>query len=331
MPNSVMSRRTVLRLAGAALAAALATGTISHAQPRSTPLRVILPLSPGSGVDVIFRSAQSALSNALGGQPVVVDNIPGAGGIIGTQALVRAAPDGNTIGVISNNHAVNPSLYREMPYDSLADIAPISIVGGSPFVLVTNPDKLPASNARELQTLLKARPGDYNYGSSGTGTIIHLAGAMFLDAVGGEAEHIPYKGLGPMIVDILGGQTDLGASAVAAVQGQIRSGALRAIGVMGKQRINWLPELPTFAEQGFPEIDVSGWFAVIGPKGMPQEEVERLNRAISEAFNDPGVKAGFAQRDDYLSLTTPQETGEFLAAEQARYADLVHKIGIPVN
>ena len=167
----------------------------------------------------------------------MIENLPGAGGITGTSAIVQAAPDGNTIGVVSNNHAVNPSVFKKMPYDSLKDITPISVVGATPFVLVVNPTKVPAKNAKELQALLKAKPGAYNYASSGNGTIIHLAGEMFVDAADVDVKHIPYKGIGPMVADLIGGQVELGVVALPAVQGHLKSGALRAIGVMGKQRV----------------------------------------------------------------------------------------------
>lgn len=324
-PNKI-TRRTLLALAGAAIAAGMATAPARASQA----LRVILPVGPGSGVDVIARSAQQALSQALGGQPVVIENLPGAGGMIGTQALVQSAPDGNTIAFVSNNHAVNPSVYKKLPYDSLADITPISIVGGSPFVFVVNP-KVPASNAKELQALIQSKPGDYNYGSSGNGTIIHLAGEMFMEEASVQARHIPYKGMGPMITDIMSGQIEMGASALAAVQGQLKAGTLRAIGVMGKQRVASLPELPTIAEQGLPGVDVAGWFAVVGPKGLPPAQVKRLHDAVVAAFNDPEVKAGFAARDDFLMLTTPEEAGKYFASEQERYGRLVRKAKVSLE
>lgn len=325
--QSAILRRSVLAFGAAAVTFGFATAAIAQ---NSTPLRVILPISAGSGVDVIMRSAQAALSKALGGQPVVIENLPGAGGITGTQTLLRAAPDGNTVGVISNNHAVNPSVFRKLPYDSLHDISPITIVGGSPFVYVVTP-RLPAKNAQELQALVKSKPGDFNLASSGNGTIIHLAGEMFIEAAGGKARHIPYKGMGPMVTDLMSGQVDMAASSLVAVQGQIKSGALRAIGVMGRERLKSLPELPTFIEQGFPDVDVAGWFAVIGPKGLSNTQTRRLHEAFATAFNDPAVKAGFAKRDDFLILNTPEEAAAFLKSEQDRYARLVKKANITLE
>jgi tripartite-type tricarboxylate transporter receptor subunit TctC len=324
---NTIQRRTVLALTAAAL---MGAGT-AHAQAPTTPLRVILPLGAGSGVDVIVRSAQVALSKALGGQPVVIENLPGAGGITGTQALVKAAPDGNTVAFISNNHAVNPSVFKSLPYDSLADITPISVVGGSPFVLVVNPAKVPGKTAKEMQALIKAKPGQFNMASSGNGTIIHLAGEMFVDALDVQVQHVPYKGMGPMLTDIISGQVEFGAAAVAAAQGHIASGRLKAIGVMGKQRVAALPDVPTIAEQGFPDVDVSGWFAMVGPKGLPGPQVKRLHDAVVAAYNDPEVKAAMAKQNNVIEPSTPEAAGAFFKSEQARYARLVAKANIKID
>ena len=325
--NTAIARRTLFALGAAELCAA--TG-LASAQ-NTTPLRVILPVGAGSGVDTIMRSAQVALSKALGGQPVVIENLPGAGGISGTQAVVKAAPDGNTVGVVSNNHAVNPSVFKKMPYDGIADLTPITVIGGSPFVLVVNPAKVPAKNAKELQAFLKARPGAYNYGSSGNGTIIHLAGEMYMEAAGVEVRHIPYKGMGPMLADIVGGQVEMGVGAVPAVQGHLKAGTLRAIGVMGKQRVASLPEVPTIAEQGFPSVDVEGWFALVGPAKLPAAQVKRLHDAIVTAFDDPEVKAAMARQDNFIAPTTPEAAVQFFRTEQERYARLVKKANVQVE
>ena len=322
-----LNRRFLLTLATGAL---MGAGS-AHAQNPSAPLRVILPVGAGSGVDTITRSAQTALSKALGGRTVVIENLPGAGGITGTQALVKAAPDGNTVAFISNNHAVNPSVFKNLPYDSLNDITPISVVGGSPFVLVVNPTKLPVKTAKEMRALIKAKPSQFNMASSGNGTIIHLAGEMFVDALDVQVQHIPYKGMGPMLTDIISGQVEFGVAAVAAAQGHLASGRLKAIGVMGKQRVASLPDVPTIAEQGFPDVDVAGWFAMVGPKGLPASQVERLHKAVVAAFNDPEVIAAMAKQDNFINPTTPDAAAKFLKSEQDRYARLVTKAGIKLD
>lgn len=311
-------------------AALVCLSFVAAAHAQNAPMRVILPVGPGAGVDSIVRTAQTALAKHLN-QSVVIENLPGAGGVPGTAALVKAAPDGNTIAFVSNNHAVNPSVFKKLPYDSLNDITPISVVGGSPFVLVVNPQKLNVSNAKELAAALKAKPADFNYASSGNGTIIHLGGAMFVDAVGVPLVHIPYKGMGPMLTDIMGGQVDMGVAAVAAVQGQLKSGALRAIGVMHKSRIASLPNLPTLTEQGFPEVDVAGWFAVIGPAKLPPTQVKRIHDAVVAAFNEPEVKAALAKKDDFIQPMTPEASARYLKSEQERYGKLVAKIGLQVD
>ena len=323
-----MTFNAARRSIAAALVLAAFVGAV-HANDR--PFRVVLPVGPGSGVDTIMRAASPSLSKALGGQPVVLENLPGAGGTTGTLQVVKAPADGLTIGVVSNNHAVNPSVFKKMPFDALNDITPICVIGATPFVLVVNPAKVPATNAKELQALLKSKPGTFNYASSGNGTIIHLAGAMFIDAIGVEVPHIPYKGVGPMIADLIGGQVEIGVVAVPAVQGHLKSGALRAIGVMGKQRVPSLPDVPTIAEQGFPDVDVAGWFAVIGPAKLPAAEVKRLHAAVVAAFAAPETKEAMNKQENIINPTTPEAAAQFFRSEQERYAKLVKKANITLD
>jgi tripartite-type tricarboxylate transporter receptor subunit TctC len=317
-----------IRAAAVAWLATLALLSLLAHADSGRPMRVILPVSAGSGVDTIMRAAAPALSKALGGQAVVIENLPGAGGITGTAAIVKAAPDGQTIGVVSNNHAVNPSVYKKMPYDSLADITPISVLGSTPLMLVVNPSRLPAKNAKELQALLMAKPDGYNYASSGNGTIIHLAGEMFVEAAGVKVHHIPYKGVAPMLADMIGGQVDFGVVALPAVQAYLKSGQLRAIGAMGTARVASLPDLPTIAEQGFPEVDVAGWFAVIGPARMPVLEVKRIHEAVVTAFATPELQEAMTKQENVINPTTPEAAAEFFKTEQERYARLIKKANI---
>ncbi|NML16773.1 Bug family tripartite tricarboxylate transporter substrate binding protein [Azohydromonas caseinilytica] len=314
----------------AGAAAALAFSTLPVLAQNDKPLRVILPVSTGSGVDAIMRAIGPAFSKALG-QPVVIENLPGAGGITGTQTLVKAAPDGQTIAVVSNNHVVNPSIYKKMPFDSLADITPITVGGATPFVLVANAERVPARNVKELTVLLKAKRDGVSYASSGNGTILHLASAMVLDEAGAKALHVPYKGVGPMVTDLVGGQVDFGVVSVPSVVPHIKSGKLRAIGVTGKERIAALPDVPTVAEQGLPGVDVAGWFALVGPAKLPPEQVKRIYNAFITAANTPEVKQAMDKQVTILNPMTPEASAQYFRNEQERYARIVKKANITME
>jgi tripartite-type tricarboxylate transporter receptor subunit TctC len=308
-----------------AIAAATLGATAAQAQG-NRPIRFILPVATASGVDTITRSASPALAKALG-SPVVVENQPGAGGIVGTTTLVKAPPDGATLSIVSNNHVIYPSVYRSVPFDPIADITPIAIVGSTPIVIVVNP-KVPAKDAQELIALLKAKPDELNYGSSGNGTILHLAAAMFLDQAGAKAKHIPYKGVGPMLTDLLGGQIDFATASLPSVQQHIKSGALRAIGVGAARRSAAASEIPTMVEQGMPNYLVEGWFAVIGPAKLPASEVKRINMAFAAAFATPEVREAMAKQGNTINVSTPDYAAQFFRTELVKYAGIVKKVGL---
>lgn len=320
-------RRFAAMLAAAAMV--LCASPLSAQDAR--PLRVVLPVSAGSGVDAIVRALTPSVTRALGGQPVVVENLPGAGGITGTQAIVKAAPDGHTIGIVSNNHVINPSVFKSMPYDALNDITPIMVVGGTPFVVVVNPQKLPAHDVKEMIALLKAKPGEYNYASSGNGTVLHLAAEMFNEQAGVQSRHIPYKGTGPMLNDLLGGQVDWCVTSVPSVQGHLKAGTLRAVGVGSAARIPQLPDVPTVIEQGLPDYLMEGWFAVVGPAKLPQAEVTRINEAFRAAVAMPEAKEAMAKQGNVIRPTTPEEATAFFRRELERYAALVKKAGVRIE
>jgi len=321
-------RRTLIGVAGIMLGlATLALAGRAFAQAGDKPIRFILPVATASGVDTITRAASPALQKALG-HPIVVDNQPGAGGIVGTSALVKSPPDGWTLSIVSNNHVIYPSVYKTLPFDPIADITPIAVIGETPIVLVVNPKNVPATSAQELIALLKAKPGEMNYASSGNGTILHLAAAMFLDESGTQAKHIPYKGVGPMLTDLIGGQVDFGTLALPSIQQHLKSGALRAIGVATPKRLAAAPDIPTFVEQGMPNYLVGGWFAVIGPAKLPAADVRRINEAFVSAFNSPEVREAMAKQGNTINVSTPEYAAQFFRAELDKYAKLVRKAGV---
>ncbi len=301
----------------------------AHAQLGERAVKFILPVATASGVDTITRAAQPALSKALNA-PIVIDNQPGAGGIVGTSALVKSPPDGYTLSIVSNNHVIYPSVYKSLPFDPIADITPIAVIGSTPIVIVVNP-KVPAKNAQELIALLKANPGKYNYGSSGNGTILHLAAAMFFDEAGVTATHVPYKGVGPMLTDLIGGQVDIGALSLPSVQQHLKSGALRAIGTGTAQRLAAAPEIPTMVEQGLPNYLVEGWFAVIGPAKLPSAEVKRVHDAFAAAFATPEVKEAMAKQGNTIDVSTTEYANAYFRSELAKYAKLVKKAGLELQ
>jgi tripartite-type tricarboxylate transporter receptor subunit TctC len=299
----------------------------AFAQPQDRPVRFILPNAAGSGVDAITRAAQPALAKALGAA-VVVENQTGAGGVIGLQSLARSAPDGHTLSVVSNNVVIFPSVLKSLPFDMPGDFTPIAVVGSTPMVLVVNPAKMAAANHKEFVALVREKPGAFNYGSSGNGTILHLATELYLDAAGIKVRHIPYKGVGPMVTDLLGGQVDVVAAALPSVQGHIASGRLRAIGLFPAQRTPAAPQIPTFAEQGLANFEVEAWFAVIGPKGMSAATVKKIHDAVSAAFNDAAVKEAMAKHGNTIRITTTEQAQAAFRSELAKYAALVKKVGL---
>jgi tripartite-type tricarboxylate transporter receptor subunit TctC len=208
------------------------------------------------------------------------------------------------------------------------DFTPIAVVGATPIVLVVNPAKIPATNHKELAALLKAKPDAFNYASSGSGTILHLAMELYLEAAGLRVKHIPYKGVGPMVTDLLGGQVDFAAAALPSVQGHIAGGRLRPIGLFPAQRTPAAPDIPTLAEQGLKNFEVEAWFAVIGPKGMTPATVKKVHDAVLAAFSDAAVKEAMAKQGNTIRVTSTEEAQAAFRRELVKYAALVKKVGL---
>lgn len=298
----------------------------SGAARANGPVRFILPVSAGSGVDAIARAAGNQLGVALGA-PVVIENQPGAGGVVGTQALVKAAPDGQTLSLVSNNHVIYPAVVKSLSFDPIADITPISVVATSPLVIVTRPG-FPARNLTEFRDQLKSHPGKYNFGSAGNGTILHLAAELFKDVTGVFSTHIPYRGTGPLVNDLMGGQMDWAVIALPAIRGLIEGGRLQALAVGTKERVAGFPQLPTAVEQGFEKYVVEGWVAAVGPKGMSPDLVARTHAAIVTAFSTTEVKDAMAKQGNTIVLSSPDSAAAHFKSELVRYAALVKKSGM---
>jgi tripartite-type tricarboxylate transporter receptor subunit TctC len=325
--TAISRRQTLVRLGVAAGSmAALGAPATLLAQSSDKVVKFILPVSAGSGVDGITRAAQNAIAKALG-QSVVIDNQPGAGGVVGTAAMIKSAPDGLTLSVVSNNHVIYPSVLKSVPFDPVADITPIAVIGATPLVLVVNP-KVPAKDMKELVALFKANPGKYNYASSGNGTILHLAPEMFKDVTQTFVTHIPYRGVAPMLQDIITGQVDMGVLSLPSAQAHIKNGTMRAICVSAPARIPAAPDIPTAAEQGYPGYMVEGWIAVVGPKGLPPEQVKRINAAFVAAFSTPEVKESMAKQGNTINVSTPEFALAHFKSELVKYAALVKKAGV---
>jgi tripartite-type tricarboxylate transporter receptor subunit TctC len=291
------------------------------------PVKFILPNATGSGVDAITRAAAPAIGKALGAN-VVVENQAGASGVIGLQAMAKNPPDGLTLSMVSNNVVIFPSVIKNLPFEMPGDFTPIAVLGATPLVLVANPQKMPTSSSREFIAALRAKPDGYNFGSGGTGTILHLAAEMFVDEARVKARHIPYKGVGPMVTDLLGGQIDFAVLALPSVQQHIKSGALKAVGMCGDKRSAAAPDIPTFVEQGLPTYVIDAWFGVLGPKGMSAATVKKVNDALVQAFNDPAVKETMAKQGNTIAISTPEHAQRVFRSEMERFAALVKKVGI---
>ncbi|MEY2771810.1 MAG: hypothetical protein RIQ38_2229 [Pseudomonadota bacterium] len=318
-------RRQTLQYLGAALAAMGLP--VQLAQAQSGTVKFILPNATGSGVDAITRTMAPVFGRLMGVN-VVVENQAGASGVIGLQAMGKTPPDGNTLSVVSNNVVIFPSVIKNLPFDMPGDFTAIATLGNTPMVLVANPQKINASNSREFIAALKAKPDAYNFGSGGTGTILHLAAEMFLDETNTRARHIPYKGVGPMVTDLLGGQIDFGVLALPSIAQHIKSGAVRAIGMCADKRTAAMPEVPTFVEQGVAGYAVEAWFGLLGPKGMAPAQVSKIHAAIVATFNDPAIKEAMAKQGNTISITSPEQASRTFRSEMERFARLVKKVGI---
>lgn len=318
------SRRRLL-LAASALAGLAVLPTV-HAETSDKPLRLIVPLSAGSTGDTVARMLATHLPKTMG-RPVVVENVPGAGGLLGTSQLVRAAKDGNTLVLVASTHVINPSIYQKMPFDAMKDVVPVAVIGGSPGVLLVNPS-LPVHNLKELVALAKAKPGTLNYGSSGNGTNIHLLSVMLTNEAGINLTHIPYKGNANFVTDLVGGQVQIGFQSTTAAAPFVKAGTLRPIGISTRTRSRLLPDVPTLAEQGLANYDLGSWMAILAPAGLPAELMSQLNAQVNATLALPEVREWFAAQDFELTPGSLEAAKSFMQAEYVKHTRLVKEAGV---
>ena len=316
-----MKRRPIIALAF--LAAACGAGAQQYP---SKPIRFIVPFAPGGGNDLIGRTIAQKLNEAWG-VPVIVENRTGAGGNIGTDFVAKAAPDGYTLLVgYVGNLAINPFLFGKLPYDPVRDFTPITLAAEFTNLLVAHPS-LPVRSVKELVAFARARPGQVNYASAGIGAVGHMAAELLATTAQIRIQHIPYKGNGAAIADVLGGQVPLMFSAPGAVIGPVRAGRLRALATASPRRPPALADVPTFAEAGYPGVEASGWFAMVGPAGLPRPIVERLNAEIVKSLAAADVRARLANAGYDPATTTPEKLGELIKSELAKWEKVVKASG----
>ena len=309
--------------------AVLLAGNLQAQTYPSRAIRLVVPLSAGGFADVPARLLAPRLAEALG-RPVIVDNRPGAGSTIGADAVAKSAPDGHTLLLTGTPHVIAPWLYRNLPYDTLKDFAPVALVASGPYVLVVSP-QLRAESVRELVAAAKAQPGKIDFASSGNGSAQHLVGALFNRMAGIELSHVPYKGSGPAMQDLLAGQVHVSFAGVPNVLPQIKAGRLRALAVTTPQRWSELPEVPTLAEAGIAGYDATLWLDLVAPAGTPPAIVQRLYSETAKALQDPDLQRSFRAAGVDAKSLTPAELAAFLRAEYEKWGKVVRDTGATVN
>ena len=316
-------RRLVVALATMALAGAIEAG----AQPYPNKvIRVINPNAPGGNSDIVFRLLAPKMSEVLG-QQLVLDYRPGAGGNIGAEMTARSAPDGYTVAITAASFLINPSLIRKLPYDTVKDFTPLGLVVEIPAALVTHPS-LPVRSVKELIALARKHPGDIFYSSSGPGTVAHLSGELLNALTGIKLTHVPYKGAGPSVIDLIAGHVQLSFVSIPAVIAHVHGGKLRMLAQCGETRSSSAPDTPTMQEAGVPGFVVSSGFNFIGPAGLPRPIVERLNSALVQALNDPPIRKALIERGADPVGSTPEQHAVYIKSEIEKWRKVASDAGI---
>jgi tripartite-type tricarboxylate transporter receptor subunit TctC len=323
-----MINRRQATLAAAAALAGVAPGARAQAWPAARPIRLVIPFPAGGATDIVGRTLAQKLGTALG-QQVVVDNKPGAGGTLGADIVAKAAPDGYTqLLSTSSTHSIGPAINPKLPYDPFRDFAPIAHVATAPSVLVVGRD-FPAQTTQELVALLKKNPGKYNFGSSGIGTYPHLSAEMFKWRAGGLfVVHIPYRGTGLVITDLVAGQIAFLMDSIVSAQPHIRDGKVRALAVSGAKRSPSLPQVPTFGEAGVPNMELSNWFGFFAPPGTPADTVQRANRELNAIVRSADVVERMASFGAEPGGGTPEQFAKLVRDEHEAWKTLIQRANI---
>jgi tripartite-type tricarboxylate transporter receptor subunit TctC len=307
-------------------AAVLAQGPAEYP---SKPIKLILPFPPGGGTDILGRIIAERMAQDLG-QPVVIENRGGAGGNVGAEAAAHSPPDGYTIVLVAPSLAISPSLYSKLNYDPVRDLAPVSLVGTVPNVMVTNPG-VPAKDLKEFIALAKSKPGGMNFGSGGPGTSNHLAGELFNVEAGVKLVHVPYKGVNLAMNDVIAGQVQLVVIGLPAALPFIKAGRLRALAVINPTRLAAIPDVPTAAEAGLPNYEVTTWYGVLAPAGTPKPVIAKLNAELVKVMHAPDLQERLATTGTEPRTSTPEEFGDFIRQEMAKWGKVVREAGLKAD
>ena len=322
-----MKPRQAAALTGALLMLGAASASAQWNPTRA--VRLIVPYSSGTATDTTSRAVAQKLSETFG-QQVIVDNLPGANGIVGTEALAKSPKDGHTLGMVAANHVVTPALYRKLPYDTLRDFTPVTILGAVPFISVVHPS-LPAKSVKELIALAKASPGQLLYSSAGNGSPPHLSGELLKMMAGIDIVHVPYKGMAPGLTDVIAGQVSLMFPAISAGLPQASAGKLRALAVTSLKRSPAAPQLPTMDESGLKGYEVYSWIGIMGPAGLSKDIVTRLHAEANRIVKLPDVSQRFGTLGIDIIGTTPEEFSRIMQTDLVKFGKLVKASGAKID
>ena len=314
----------------AALTTLVAICPVAHAQKfPERPIRFIVPFPPGGGNDILARAIAPKMGELLG-QPVVIDNRGGAGGNIGTDIAAKSAPDGYTILIASNQVTINPWLYAKLPFDIEKDFAPVAMAASVPMVLAVHPS-VPAQSVKELIALVKANPGKFNHSTPGNGTPQHIAYEVFNHAAGVQVTHIPYKGTGPAIADLLAGQVQTAIGTMASLEQHVKAGKLRALGVTTPKRSQAMPNVPTIAEAALPGFEVPLWYSILAPAGTPKDVLERISSEIERSLAVPQTRDRLTAQGFDVSYLNAEQMAELMKRDIARWKKSIADIGLKLE